>query len=288
MQIVTAKSTDGIYFKGLLSEAENPKGIIIHIHGMAGTPILNSYYPNMHEQYPKNGWSFLAVEHRGTGVMTYFDSNNGGKVIGNAFEIFEDCVKDIQGWIDFAKSLNYKNIWLQSYSLGTSKAAYYLNQTSCKDINGTIFISSSDMVGLVHDKEGQIDHDKLYPEAKDLIAQGKPTKLLSNMLWGDGILSAQTYLSLFGDGTRDAIFNYSLPDLGWDVVNSISIPVLAITGTKDDGVATVMDPYKAMQLLETQLKNSPRKKTIVYENADHSFNGFEENIVKDVLDFIDY
>ena len=51
MKIVTAKSTDGIQYRGLLTEATNSKGIIIHIHGMSGSPIQETYYQFMHEKY---------------------------------------------------------------------------------------------------------------------------------------------------------------------------------------------------------------------------------------------
>lgn len=286
MKIVTSTSTDGIKYRGLLTEAINPKGIIIHIHGMSGSPIQETYYQPMHEKYSEAGWSFLAVEHRGTGSITQFNTDKGVVNIGNAFEIFEDCIHDIQGWINFAKDLGYQRIWLQSHSLGPSKVAYYMKQVKSGVIEGLIWISPSDMVGLVHDPIGIKDHEKLLPEALELVKQGNPKQLLSNYLWESVILSAQSYLAFFGENAKDAIFNYGNPELIWDAVNSISVPVIAITGTKDDGIAAVMDAHEAMKLLENQLVNSPVKKTIVYENAEHSFEGFENKIVNDVINFI--
>lgn len=287
MKIVTTKSTDGIYYRGILSEADNPKGIIIHIHGMSGSPIQETYYETMYEEYPKAGWSFLASDHRGTGSITQFDSEKGETLnIGNAFEIFEDCIHDIQGFINFAKESGYKRIWLQAHSLGPSKTAYYMNQIKSTDVEGLIWISPSDMVGLVHDPIGIKDHEKLLPEAKKLVEENKPKQLLSNYLWEGVMLSSQSYLSFFGENAKDAIFNYHNPELGFEVVNSINVPVLALTGTKDDGISPVIDPHMAMQMLEKELKNSQSMKTIVYENAEHSFIGFEKEIVKDVLSFI--
>lgn len=287
MKIVSAKSTDGIHYKGLLSEpSSNAKGIIIHIHGMSGSIVLNEYYSAMHTNYRDNGWAFLVPELRGSGAVTQYNSDNGGKNLGNAFEIFEECIFDIQGWINFALELGYTNMWLQSHSLGTSKAAYYLNQSKDSNVKGLIFLSPSDMVGLVHDAVGIKDHEVLFPEAKQLVKDGKGTQFLSNKLWGDNIISANTYINFFGEGAKDAIFNFENPSLGWDVVNSLNVPVLAISGTLDDGIVPVMDVYKAMEILEKELKNSPKKKTIVYKDAEHSFDGFEEQITQDVLAFI--
>lgn len=286
MEIVKTKTSDGLELFGLLSEAKAKDTIIIHTHGMAGNLYLNSFYTKMHQGYPQNGISFLATQNRGSETISQFNSDKGVINIGNAYETFEECVLDIQGWVDYAFELGYKKIWLQGHSLGPSKLAYYLSTKSPVNIQGVILLSPSDMIGLVSDPEGLKDHARLLPEAEKLGSEGKDKQLLSNYLWGDYILSARTYLNFFGKEAKTAIFNYFNSDLGWEVVNSIKVPVLAITGTKDDGIKPVMDPKKAMGKLESELKNSPKIKTIVLEGAEHSFKGFESEIVDEVIKFI--
>ncbi len=287
MKIIDIKTSDGLYLKGLLSEPkEKTSKIIVHIHGMSGDFYTNSYYPFMHDGYPKKGFSFMAGENRGTHSVTQFRKNDSYLNIGNTYEVFEECVNDIQGWIDYAVSLGYEEIWLQSHSLGPSKVAYYMNKKKPKNIRGLIWLSPSDIIGLVHYSEGNKDHKIMYPEAKRLVKSGKPKQLLSHKLWGEYILSAETYLNFFENDANTAIFNYGKPELGWDVVNKINIPVISITGTKDDGIIPVMDAYEAMKLLEKELKNSPKVKTVVYKNCEHSFDGFGKEIVRDVLGFL--
>ena len=287
MKFISTSTSDGLRLHGAISETEDKENIIIHIHGMAGDFYQNPYSPLMFEKYLIANIAFLAGENRGTHLATLFNTINGdSKIIGNSYEIFEDCVYDIQAWVDSAKNLGYENIWLQGHSLGTSKIAYYISTKPDRNIAGLILISPSDMIELVHDPEGQKDHDLLYPEAKFLMSENKPNQLLSNLLWGYDRLSAQTYLNFFSDDSKTAIFNYKRPDLGWEVVNNIHIPVLAITGTEDDGIQPIIEPAQAMEILKKELKNSPKVKTILYEGAKHSFNGFEENIIKDVIEFI--
>jgi len=286
MEIIKGKSTDGITYTGLLSRATNQENLIIHIHGMSGDIYINSFYPFMHDYYPKNGWSFLVVEHRGTHSVTQFDKNGGNANLGNTYELFEDCVFDIQGWIDTAKAMGFKNIWLQAHSLGPSKVAYYISQTNTTDVKGLILLSPSDMVGLVNYPEEIERHTKLLAEAKELISMGKPEELVSDQLWGDTILSAKTYISFFGENAKDAIFNFLRPEDGFEVVNKIHLPLIAFTGTEDDGIVPCMDPYKAMELLKSELKNSPKVKTLVFEGADHDFAGFGQQIVEEVIMFI--
>lgn len=286
MEILTTNTQDGIILHGQLFEYLEKENIIIHIHGMSGDLYLDSFYPAMEKNYPANGWSFLATENRGTHSVTQFNTTDGRCInIGNAYEKFEDCIYDIQAWIDKVKELGYKRIWLQAHSLGTSKVAYYITNTLNNGVEGLIWLSPSDMLGLVKDSEGSKDHAICFKQAKEFVANGKGERLLDHLLWGCYKLSANTYLNFFSDNANTGIFNYK-GDLGWDVVNKIDKPVIAFSGTNDDGIAPVIDAYEGMKRLEGQLINSPRKETHVYENGTHDFTGFGEDITKKVLNFI--
>jgi pimeloyl-ACP methyl ester carboxylesterase len=287
MQIVTTITSDGFQFSGLLSEPpEKCSTMIIHIHGMASDFYSSQFQKIAHEQYPLHGLAYCSGENRGTHSSTTFKTNDGQVIGGNSFEKLEDSVADIGAWVDFAHNRGYKHIWLQGDSLGPSKIAYFLDHNKNYSITGAIWISPSDMYGLVRDPEGIKDHELLLPEAKQLVSQEKNIQLLSNKLWEEYYLSAATYLNFFDEGSAMAIFNYGAPELGWDVVNNISVPVIAFTGTKDDGIEPVIEPHEAMRLLEKQLRNSPKVKTVVFENAAHDFEGFETQIIENTIQFI--
>lgn len=195
-------------------------------------------------------------------------------------------VYDIEAWVKKAQELGYTTIWLQGHSLGCSKIVYYLDQKDSRDIDGIILLSPADMIGLVHDPVGQKDHDVLYPEAKELVRTGKGEQLLSHLLWESIKLSATTYLNMFDDNSNSKIFCYADPKFKWQAVNKISVPVIAFTGTQDDGIVPVIDAYEAMRKLEEKLRTAPNKKTVVYEGGDHDFSGLGEKIVKKVISFI--
>lgn len=286
MQLIKTKTEDGIEFTGMLFQPPERDRIILHIHGMSSDIYSSAYLPLMQEQYVRNGYAFLAVEHRGTHTITDFNTDEGVRHIGGAYEIFEDCVYDIRAWVKKAQEMGYKEIWLQSHSLGPSKTTYYMDVEEDNSIKGVIWISPSDIIGLVSDKIGRTDHEICIKEAHEPIGMGKGEQLLSYDLWGTKRLSAKTYVSLFGEGAKTAIFNYSDQSLGWDIVNKIKVPVIAFTGTEDGGIAPAIDPKLAMEILEKQLLNSPRKRTVVYNNAGHDFIGFEEQLVQDIIDFL--
>ncbi len=254
---------------------------------MAGSLILNQFYEQMHSMYPQKGISFLVGEHRGTGIITPFVHDTTDGVCGNAFEIFEDSVVDIDAWINCAIDMGYEEIWLQGHSLGPSKMAYYASRDAVNlKVKGLIFISPSDMAGLVRTPDAIGLHQSMLSEAEALVLEGGSKSILSISMFDGEMLSAQTYINFFSDNSACAIFNFGQPQFGWEIVNKIKLPTLAITGTKDDGIVPVCDPHKAMKTLEMELKNSKEVKTLVYEGAEHSFDGFGQKIVEDVSFFV--
>lgn len=289
MEIVKATTEDGLKLSGLyFKPAEPAEKIIIHIHGMAGDPYSNAFLPAMFSGYPAAGVAFLSVENRGTHSVTQFNTTTGGiRLVGDAYEKFEDCVYDIAAWVNLAKQLGYTEIWLQGHSLGCSKVAYYVSKVAQSGVVGLLLVSPSDMLGWNLAPAMIADHEFLLNEAKQLQAQGKGLTILSKLLDGETPVCAGTYVSLFGEGAGDAIFNFGNPELGYETLRNTAVPVLAFTGTDDAGVTSSSEPLKAMHILEQELVQSPRKKTVIYEGAKHDFAGFGERIVQEVLSFIE-
>ena len=97
-----------------LSEPEQKTNrIVIHVHGSAGSHKSEKFMEPMADEYTKNGFGFLAFDNRGANTE------------GWQSEIFEDCSKDIQAAIDFAKSKGYTDITLQGHSYGAHKVLHY-------------------------------------------------------------------------------------------------------------------------------------------------------------------
>jgi hypothetical protein len=238
MKLITTQTDDSLTLSGLLAETSDKDTILIHIHGMQG-----NFYENMEPYftgYPEKGIAFLSGENRGSYVAKRFKTVDGsGRVIGGAYEIFEECVHDIKAWIDYAETQGYQNIWLSSHGLSPAKVAYYMQQTNDQRVNGIVFLSPADNIGLVKDPEGAADHAICLPEAQRLQSEGRGSQLLSHQLWGDKTLSAKTYLNLFDDNSSANIFHYYDPDRSWEVVQSLHVPVIAFTGTNDDGIVPV-------------------------------------------------
>jgi len=287
MQIehVRTSTSDGLVFVGqLFSRAEN-KHIILHIHGMGGSLYSNSFYPYMQKYYPLSGFDFLVVEHRGTHSVTSFDVNDGGvKIVGNAYEKFEDSFYDIDAWLREILKMGYRSIVLQAHSLGPSKIVYYyLNSDDRKRryIKAMVLLSPVDVLGASRQDK---NYKFLLSEARKLIEKGKGEALLNKNLGGEYKLSAKTFLDFFGGEESDAnIFPYHNPNSPlWRRFSKITIPLVAFTGTQD----VIPSPYEAMSLLKEKLVNSPKVETVVYEGAAHDFKGFGRKLAEKTVSFL--
>lgn len=278
---VTTK--DNLNFLGLYNKASQTDApVILFIPGMSGI-YDDSKTRHWLSEIPKNGVSFLSAGHRGTNSFTKINT----KIIGTTYEIFEDCILDIDAWIEKLESLGHKEIWLMGYSLGTTKVAYYFDlKGKEKNIKGIIQMSPADNFAMVNEPvEYYSRHKYNLIEAKKLITENKLLQKVSKKLWDLVELSAQTYTSLW-DNKNNFIYNYWEPEIGWEVARRTNVPFLAFTGTNDDGIYPAMNPKYAMKMLEKELVNVPRIKTVVFQDATHEYDGFEKNIAEEIINFV--
>lgn len=127
-EFVSTGTNDGIELQGLMAEpGEDAETIVIHFHGMQGNFYENGFVQEMLSELPENQITFLTVEERGSEAVKYFDQEGEMAKIGDAFEDFEESLKDIDAWIQFARDSGYSRILLQGHSLGTMKVARYLD-----------------------------------------------------------------------------------------------------------------------------------------------------------------
>jgi pimeloyl-ACP methyl ester carboxylesterase len=202
--------------------------------------------------------------------------------IGDAYEIFEDCIFDIAAAVDFVSEAGYSEVHLSGHSLGSPKVAYYASEGSDTRIKSVIFLSPSDMVGLtMADKNYKRDMDI----SRKMVAEGKGDDILPfPALWGESPLSAKTYISLGSEDSKVAIFNFYNPHDPLLSLTKITIPALAVMGRKDD--ALVVSIEETMGRIKRAMTNSPKVETNILGDADHGYNNYEQQLSDVVLKWI--
>lgn len=145
-------TVDKLRLTGLLFEPEiGSKTGILHLHGRAGNFYGNGFLDAMADVYTKAGFAFLSVNTRAHDHIADFRIGQTEKLrrIGSAFDVFEECVFDIETWLEFFRSRGYEKIILQGHSQGGAKAVYFLNQKPQSDIIALVLASPADAVGLL-------------------------------------------------------------------------------------------------------------------------------------------
>ena len=96
-------------------------------------------------------------------VVRIDTKTKSGNPIGCTYELFNNCLEDLQAYIDWAKSEGYKHIILGGHSYGANKVVYYLSKNQNEKIDKYILISPTD-VGFLKNHE-KISAEILMPIA---------------------------------------------------------------------------------------------------------------------------
>lgn len=257
----------------------NEKDIcVIFIHGMCQT-ILDNYFAIVcGNTLSKNNIGFLYEHNRWHSIENDILMKDGSfKRYGCMYEIFEDCILDIDLAINKAKELGYKKFILMGHSYGCNKLIYYYYKKH-PNILGLILASAPDMVGLQLLR--QKDYKTLIKEAKDNIDNGNPTKIISNLIEDYMYMSSGTYYNWFRENSNLD----NLPVMGnsnnWYQFESINIPILTFSG------ALETDNYLHLDLLKDKANSCNNFEYKIIEDANHFYHNKESEISYLILNWI--
>lgn len=174
MKRVRTVTADNVNLVGFLYGAPKDTWNII-IPGVDGNIITNDFLDMIGEHLSENNESFLFAHHRGSFQIISSNSLNPnikGKTIGSAFECFDECVLDIDSWIEFAIKNGAKKVNLLSHSHGCNKLIYYLANSRKYDlfINKAIFISPLDLYTRMSRRR---ELNELYDDAERIKAENR-------------------------------------------------------------------------------------------------------------------
>lgn len=276
--IVKIKTPDNIALFGYLAESEKKDTILINIHGTGSCFYAEEFESEFIERLPNLGVSVLFTNNRGNYTMESWQET------GCAKEKFEDCLTDIDSWIEFARDNGYNKVILQGHSLGTEKVTYYMEKGKHKDkVIAVILLGFADSFGC---QMKFLETQKVDPmvNALELIKEGRGNELITSIhLCHAGVLpkTASSYVNCFSE---DSELSKALPlRKGKDLTyyQNINVPIL--------GVISDTDEWNKMLEVDTVslLKNENSKAKIeTISDTDHSFLGKQKELVDIVENFI--
>lgn len=246
---------------------------ILYIPGVAGNFFESTFAREIGNYGLTSGYDFLFTHNQGSFQVMKFpylrkDGNLESIMKGAAYEIFDDCIYDIEAWLRFVKEKGYKKVIVVSHSFGCNKIVHFLNQNQEFNdlISNIILLAPQDMVGI-----DKLDiHKGMLEEAEKNIKDGYPNKLLSKNFLGFCLISSFTYNNMI---KNDYIFNipYKRENANFSMIQNIKIPIYVIIGTEDGGENSSLYMKKIVD-------NCWKAKYSVIESANHVFQDKEEEL----------
>ena len=279
VDFVRFNATDSVELQGWLNN-ENSDIAVIHLHGMSGNGYENYFLDNLRQTYAEKGISLFTIDSRGRGIISDFRQNDGWKHAGSCFEIFGESVHDIQGAINYLKTLGKARFILQGHSLGCTKVVNFVLTQDISGIEKVVLLAPTDMAGWANTDP---KHQEYLTKAKQLLAENKGQELVSAECWLDKTpISAQTYPTICEAGSSADIYGERE---GGALLGKVSLPMLIPYGTADIGI-TEIDGTMDKWLERVERIKNENTQIAVIDGASHGFRGFEGKLAEVVGNFI--
>ena len=284
MELVNLITKDGVKLNGFLYKSNtNTKTVLLSVHGMASN-CLRTKEVTIGNKTIENGFDYYCFNNRGSEIARYAKRELNGKkeklLVGTAFEDPLDGYHDIVAAISKMVELGYESIYLQGHSLGCTKILYTYNRLKkeeselIKYIKGIVLLSLIDIIGVIK----FVDEEKYkyylnWAEEKEkqgeLLGLIPPEAFIHRM-------SVKTFLRYMRDYEDINIDDYN-------IVKTINIPLFMRWGTKNEAIK-----YQPDDLVEMVKSKIPHEnKDIGYiQGANHSYNGYENELAEQIIEFI--
>ena len=300
-KLVEIISTDQLILPGLLFENHQikTKKIAIWLHGMGDNGIF--YKPKLINQLAHQlntiKVDFLAFNNRGAHnqkYLKYYNNQPSDFLGGWTNELIKDCLKDIDGAINFVQQQDYHKIYLIGHSTGANKAVLYHFKKLKKDpVAAYILLGPSDDIGC-HYLDLSSKFFSNLQLSQQIINQYRPLKKMPKYS-GCYHMSAQSCFDMLNPDGNYNIFPYyeaSFKRLGhkklFQELNSLDRNFLIILGQFDEFTIPFNGPKNIFKLIEKNLQSSVKKffNYQIINQADHSFNNQEIELAQRIAQWI--
>jgi len=279
--LVKTITSDGLELTGFWVDKKSEIAVF-HSHGTSGDFYTHKFIEKEAEKLSSLGISFLTANNRGHDVFADIRKHKHGNVewvqIGGAFEKFEDCLYDIDSWLDFLTNQGVKKVILQAHSL-TQKILYYQINKKDRRVIGQIHLSPCNDAGYMYYLLGEKKYHETNKKIEKMVKDGKTKELLPkelSVVCPMGALAYSGYLTENGTGNLFPYHNSESPK--WKLLNATKEPILAIFGGSDGFIKPSIK--EAAELFKKKAKSAEDVTVEVIDEASHSYLGFEDKLVK--------
>jgi pimeloyl-ACP methyl ester carboxylesterase len=276
VDLVQVTTRDGVRLDGAYQAAASPPSIPVDafclVHGTGGNFYGSTLFDELAQRLLARGCGVLRVNTRGHDGISSAVTARGGRRLGAAYEVVDDCRHDVAAWMAWLADKAGPRVGVIGHSLGAVKALYALaNEVQLKAaclvalspprLSYSWFCSSP---------EGR-DFLETCTQADQLMTAGEPAALLDVKLPLPFVITAAGYVEKYGPDER---YNYLR------FVHGVSCPVLLTFGAIEAN--NNMAFRGAAEALATLAARRPQLSVTTIAGADHFYTGVREALFQSI------
>src|SRR5436309_15823013 len=191
VDLVQTTTRDGVRLDGaFLAQARDdepavPFDVFCLVHGTGGNFYSSTLFDSLAERLLELNCAVLRINTRGHDGMSNAVTSQGGRRLGAAYEVVDDCRHDLAAWVDWLVQRAGPRVGLVGHSLGAVKCLYALLATPRGSPGGPPPVTSVVAISppclsyswFCSNPEGK-DFLATFARAEQLVAEGEPAALL--------------------------------------------------------------------------------------------------------------
>jgi alpha/beta superfamily hydrolase len=275
VDFVQTTTRDGVRLDGMFqtptapAAAALPLDAVCFVHGTGGNLYSSTLFDAFAEGFLALGCAVLRVNTRGHDLMSNAVTAKGGRRLGAAYELVDECRHDLAAWLDWLRQRAGERIGLVGHSLGAVKCLYALAHEPRLPARCVAALSPPRLSysWFCTNPEGR-HFLETYALAERHVESGQPAALLDVKLPLPFVVTAVGYVEKYGPDER---YNYL------HFVPGVPCPTLVALGSVE--VANNMAFRGAPEALAELGDCKSRLTVATVAGADHFYTGVREDLL---------
>ena len=282
MKIISVPTKRGIILRTVMYEAENADTIVILMTGICSNIFNNMLLQTTGEVLSQNGISYIVDQAMDAFSVLHYSNTvtKTQELKGVAIDDFSVIDEDIQAYIDYAKSLGYKNIILGGHSLGSNRIIHYLSQNDDSAIKHFIISGPVDFAYMLKVMTTKDQFDL----AQKFVEEGRGDNILPFLFGGFSPMSAETMVNNWANNKIYKNCPFLSNEGEIESLSNVNIDGLILIGEKDSCAGG--NPYEFAAKISNCMPKSDNNKIVILDGAGHIFYNKHNEYANAVLEFV--
>ena len=273
VDLVQVTTRDGVRLDGAFQASSAasvlPLDAVCLVHGTGGNFYGSTLFDECAARLLELGCSVLRINTRGHDSISTAATSTGGRRLGAAYEVVDECRHDLAAWVDWLRQRTGPRVGLIGHSLGAVKCLYALAHDPALGVKCVVAVSPPRLSysWFCTSPEGP-RFLETYALADQHVAAGEPGTLLEVKLPLPFVIAAAGYVEKYGPDERYNFLKF-LP--------GVPCPTLITFGSVE--VENNMAFREAPVAVISLGRRVSRVAVATIAGADHFYSGVRDNLL---------